>query len=225
MIISKSRTGSRSLKSLMSTRCAISRVRSTMLQETCAEPGAFVRAFDQSRHIGHDEGSSLSRHRARIGGNYAKIRLERRKRVRGDLWTRGGNARNQSGLAGIWKTDQTHVREQFQFEPQFLFFAGLSVFVFARSLMPGLGEFRIAVAASAVAAARRQIALAGLRSDRKALRWCSRRKSRYRPELSESDRPPKRRGNSNLRHVRRAWLRIRDCSGNAAGCCRWDWPR
>ena len=44
-----------------------------------------------------------------------------------------------------------------------LFFARLSVFVFPRSLMPGLGEFRIAVAASATSAPRRQIALTGLR--------------------------------------------------------------
>ena len=34
-----------------------------VLQKSCAEPGALVRALDQSWHVGHDERATLSRHR------------------------------------------------------------------------------------------------------------------------------------------------------------------
>src|SRR5271156_3341426 len=90
------------------------------------------------------------------------MRLERGERIRSDFRTSGGDARNQRGFSSVRETDETDVRQQLQFKPQREFFTGFAVFVFARSLMPGPDEMRIAIAASAVAALGREITLAWL---------------------------------------------------------------
>ena len=59
-----------------------------------------------------------------IGGNHAQMRLERGERIRRNLRTRRGDARNQRGFSRVRKTDQAHIRQQFQFEPQMALFAG-----------------------------------------------------------------------------------------------------
>jgi len=140
-----------------------------MTQETDAEAGAFVRAFDQAGQVGNDEGAAdivaffagaaAGRLRHAIGADNTEIRLERGERIICNFWTRRGNDGNQRGLAGIWKTDQANISEQFQFEPQMAFFAGIAVLVFAWRLMPGLREILIATASAS--AVRDQDALAG----------------------------------------------------------------
>ena len=142
-----------------------------MFQKACAEARAFMRAFDQSRHIRHNKRATLAGRRIGIGGNHTEMRLQRRERIRGNFRPRRGDARNQSGFSSIRETDQPYIRQQFQFKAQVTFFAGLAVFMFARSLMPRPHEIRIAVAASAMSALGGQISLAGLASDQKAARW------------------------------------------------------
>ena len=161
-MISNSRTGSRSFASLVSTRCAISRVRSMCLRNRDSEPGAFMRSFDQSGNVGDHESAARARCGVGIGGNHAEMRLERRERIRGNFRPRRGNARDQRGFSGIREADEPHVREQFQFETQMALLARPAVFVFARSLMPRLGEVRIAISAPAMAAARCAKSLARL---------------------------------------------------------------
>src|SRR5580704_7357650 len=133
-----------------------------MFQEARAEADAFMRAFDQSGNIGHNKRAAMTRRGIGIGGNHAEMRFKRREGIRSDLGPRRGNARNQRGFSGVRETDEAYVRQQFQFEAQRAFFAGLAVFVFARSLMPGPDEMRIAITAAAVAALGGEIALAWL---------------------------------------------------------------
>src|SRR5271155_4590136 len=90
------------------------------------------------------------------------MRFQGGEGIRCDFGARSGDARNQRGFSGVRETDETDVRQQLQFKPQREFLAGLAVFVFAWSLMPGPHEMRITVAASAVAALGREITLAWL---------------------------------------------------------------
>src|SRR5580658_6336888 len=88
------------------------------------------------------------------------MRLESGERVGRDFRARRGNARDERGFSGVGEADESDIGEQLQFEAQAALFAGLAVFVLARSLVPGLGEMRIA--AAAVPAASGAILLAGL---------------------------------------------------------------
>src|SRR5271154_1855519 len=90
------------------------------------------------------------------------MRFQGGEGIRCDFGARSGDARNQRGFSGVRETDETNVRQQLQFKPQREFFAGLAIFVLAWSLMPGPDEMRIAIAAAAVAALGREIALARL---------------------------------------------------------------
>src|SRR5260370_18125541 len=72
---------------------------------------------------------------------------------------RCGNHRYQRGVAGSGETYQADIGQEIQLEAKVAFFAGESVLVFARSLMPGLRKMLIA--ASAAATVRDQDALAG----------------------------------------------------------------
>ena len=125
-----------------------------VLQEASAKPGAVMGALDEARQIGDDERAAGARCSVGIGGDHAEMRLERRERIRSDLRTRRRNARDQRGLTRIRKTDEAHVREQFQFETQVAFLAGMSVFMLARRLVPRSNELRIAVTTAAASTAR-----------------------------------------------------------------------
>ena len=112
-------------------------------------PGALVRAFDQARQIGDDEGAaelSAFASGAAVGVHHAEIWLQRGKRIVGDFRPRRGDHRNQRGLSRIGEAHQAHVSQQFQFQPQMAFFAGMPVFMFARRLVPGLRKVLIAAA-------------------------------------------------------------------------------
>src|SRR5262245_40683502 len=81
-----------------------------MREELRAESVAFVRAFDQTRHIGHDEGSVIAQL------HDAEIRRQRRERVVGDLRPRRRDARDECALARVREADESDVREEL--EPQ-----------------------------------------------------------------------------------------------------------
>src|ERR1700745_143699 len=125
-----------------------------VLQEASTKPSSVMGALDEARQIGDDERAAGSRCRVGIGGDHAEMRLERRERIRSDLRTCRRNARDQCGLTGVRKTNEAHIREQFQFETQVAFLAGMSVFMLARRLMPRSNELRIAVTTATASTAR-----------------------------------------------------------------------
>src|SRR5262249_9446163 len=127
-----------------------------------AETSPLVRALDQSRQVGdHERAAEFATFatRAAIRADHAQIRLERGEWIVGDLGSRRGDHGNQRGLAGVGEADQADVGDEFQSEPQVTLFAGLAFLVFARCLVPGLGE--VLVAATTAAPMRDPHALAG----------------------------------------------------------------
>src|ERR1700676_4576208 len=119
-------------------------------------------AFDEAGQIGDDEGAAefcAVAAGTAVSINDAKIWLERGEGIICDFRTRCGNYGNQRGFAGVRKTDKSNIGEQLQFKAKMPLFSGETIFVFARSLMPGLGKMLIA--ASAASALRDQHALSG----------------------------------------------------------------
>ena len=57
----------------------------------------------------------------------AEVRLERRERVVGDLGLRGGQGREQRGLAGVRQPDEPDVGDEPQLEAQPVLLAGLAL--------------------------------------------------------------------------------------------------
>src|SRR4029079_15708373 len=98
-------------------------------QELEAQPLPFVRAFDDSRNVGNDEGPMIRQL------DHSQVRSERRKGIVGDLWARSGNHREQSGFAGIRLAHQAHVCDQLELELEFWHFALLTRLPLARCLM------------------------------------------------------------------------------------------
>ena len=90
------------------------------------------------------------------------MRFECGKGIRRDLRPCRRNARDERGLACVGEANETDVREQFQFEAHVALFALFTIFMLARSLMPGLAERWIPVAAPAASAMSREKALARL---------------------------------------------------------------
>src|ERR1700747_1443962 len=92
-------------------------------QKANAEARAFVRALNQARQIGYNEGASdvvaffsgaaAGGLRNAIGADDTKIWLKRSERIVGNFRARSGNHRNQRGLAGGGIPDKTHIRKQF----------------------------------------------------------------------------------------------------------------
>ena len=99
----------------------ITRVRSTWRKKAVAESRALVRAFDQPGNVDHHE---------RFFGaeaHDAELRLERRKRIVGDLRARRRDRGEQRRFAGVREADDTAVGEQFELEPQRKRFGRLAV--------------------------------------------------------------------------------------------------
>src|SRR5437016_1094198 len=116
-------------------------------EETDAEARAQVCPFDQAGKISHDKSASELRAvpAGPAGGiNDAEVGFERGERIVRDLGARGGNNGNQRRLADVGKTNQANIGEKFQFQAKIALFAGESVFVFARGLVPRLGKVLIA---------------------------------------------------------------------------------
>ena len=127
-------------------------------QELRAQPGSCVRALDQARNVGDHKADFILRIAHR---NHAKIRLQSGERIVGDLRPRRRDARDQRGLTHVRISDQADIRQQLQFKPVVVFFAGASILVLARRLMHRSGKARIA--ASTAAAAGNHHALIGRR--------------------------------------------------------------
>ena len=89
MMISKSRTGSRSFASLVSTRCAIRRVRSKCFRKRVPRPTPSCAPSIRPGRSATTKERPCARRCVGIGGNDAQMRLKRGKRIRGDFRTRG----------------------------------------------------------------------------------------------------------------------------------------
>src|SRR3984885_12463549 len=113
-----------------------------VLQELNAQTVPQVRAFDQSRNVGHHEGL-IAR------ADYAKIGFQSSKWIVGDFGPRRRDARDQSGFAGVGKPDESHVSQQLQLQTQLLFFAWTPRLVLGGRLMGGCSEMLIPAASLA----------------------------------------------------------------------------
>src|SRR6185369_16780472 len=96
-------------------------------QKAIAQTRARVRAFNQSRYIGNDEGVKVSQ------VHDAEMRFQSRERIISNLWARCRNGRDKRRLAGIWKTHQAHIRKQLQLELKVQLFSTAAALVIARS--------------------------------------------------------------------------------------------
>src|SRR5580692_9955964 len=104
-----------------------------------------MRPFNQPRNIRHHKAALFFRF---SHGHNAEVRLQSRKRIIGNLRPRRRDSRNQRGLANIGITDQPNIREQLKFQPEDTFFAGPSLFMFARSLVRRRSKARITAPAA-----------------------------------------------------------------------------
>src|SRR5260370_18940460 len=83
-------------------------------QESNAQAGAFMRAFDQSRQVSDDIRSpnlSAFAASAAIRVHYAKVRLEGRKWIVPNLRPPRGNHGNKRSLPPLPKAPQSHLRQ------------------------------------------------------------------------------------------------------------------
>ena len=131
-------------------------------QKADTEAGAQVRPFNEAGQIRDDERAAKLRSvaaGAAVSVDDTEIGFERGKGIIGDLWPGSGNDGDQRRFSSVWEADEAHVGEKFQLEAKMAFFAGESFLMFARGLVPGLGEMLIA--ASAAATVHDQYALAG----------------------------------------------------------------
>ena len=119
------------------------RVALNVAQKTQTEATPLAGSLNDSGNIGHDEGFAIT-----IGHN-AEPGLKGGEWIVGYLGAGGREAGKQGGLAGIGKSHQTHVGQEFQFHNDHHLlhgFAGLSI---ARRLVGGGAELPVAQSATA----------------------------------------------------------------------------
>src|ERR1017187_505556 len=112
-----------------------------MAQKLDAEARPQVRALDEPRHVGNNEGLEVG---LLAHSDNAQIGLESGERIVGNLGLGGRDPRNKCGFAGVGIADQAHIGEQLQFQPVVALFACTSQFVLARSLMGAGGKVLVA---------------------------------------------------------------------------------
>ena len=78
-----------------------------MAEKTVAEPGAFMRAFDEAGNVGEDEF-------APVAGDDAKPWHERREGIVGDLRLGGGDRGEKGRFAGVGQADKPCVGDELQ---------------------------------------------------------------------------------------------------------------
>ena len=100
-------------------------------------PGAEVRALNQARHVGDDEGLLI---RLLAHGDHAEVGFEGGEGVVGDLGLGGGDAGDERGLAGIGVADQADVGQQLQLQPVIALLAGAAQFVLAGAWWVGVAK-------------------------------------------------------------------------------------
>ena len=84
-------------------------------QELDAQSRAQMRAFDQPWHVGDNKGLLLG---LLADGDHAEIGFQRGEWIIGDLGPRGGDARDQRGLARVGIADEADVGEQLELQAE-----------------------------------------------------------------------------------------------------------
>ena len=97
-----------------------------VLEEADTKARSIRRAFDQARYVGHDETFFG------IDTNDAEVRVQRGKRVVGDLRAGGGDGADQRALAGVGQAKQADVGQHAQFEADFELFTLFAIGFLAR---------------------------------------------------------------------------------------------
>src|SRR5688572_14449555 len=111
-------------------------------QKPIAQTCSSVSAFDQSGDIGNNKRAKVSEI------DDTQMRFQRRKRIVSNLRMRGRYCRNERRLSCVWKTDQTNVCEQLQFELQVQLFSLASALVIARCAVCRSREVRVSKSAA-----------------------------------------------------------------------------
>src|SRR5712692_271694 len=114
-----------------------------------------VRALDQAGDIGYDEAAEI------VELHHTKLRLECRERVVGDLRARRGEPRDERGFSGVGESDQAHIGEQLQLEPQPALFTRTPGLMLQRSLVRGRCETGVAPATPAAVGDQEPLARSG----------------------------------------------------------------
>src|SRR5207245_11250416 len=117
-------------------------------EEVTANTRACVGASNQTGHIFTHETFFIG---MLANNNYVENRLQCGERIIGDFWPGGRNARNQSRLANVGISDQSHIGEQLELQAINAFLSWAAIFVLARSLMRGSRKPGVAASASATA--------------------------------------------------------------------------
>jgi len=125
-----------------------------MPEKAIADASPFMRAFDQTRNVGEDEIDIVNL-------DHTEIWVKRREGIIRYLGLGRADRRQKSRFAGIRKADHTCVRDQFQPEPNRHFDALKARIDAARR--PVCRRLEAGVSEAAVAAARKQGALTGMR--------------------------------------------------------------
>ena len=113
-----------------------------MPEEVVAQALAPAGAWDQARHVGHDELDVA-------GLDHAKVRDQGGERVVGDLRPGRGHRRDQGGLARVGEADQPDVGDRLQLEDEVALLPRLALEGEAGRLAPRRGQRRVAEPAPA----------------------------------------------------------------------------
>ena len=116
-------------------------------QERVTEPRPAAGTLDQPGHVGDRRAALVLV--AEV--HDPEVRLERGEGVVGDLGRRGGQRRQEGGLAGVRQPDQPDVGDEPQLEAQPMLLAGLALLGVLGCLVGGGLEVRVAKAAAAAA--------------------------------------------------------------------------
>src|SRR5712691_6105053 len=131
-----------------------------------------VRSFDEAWKIGdHERAAQLCAvpASATVSVNNTQIRFQRGEGVVRNFRARRGDHGNQSGLAGIGKSNQADIGQEFQLQTDMPLLAWKTIFMFARSLVPGLGKVLIAASAPASVCDQHALARGGEIGDGRAM--------------------------------------------------------
>ena len=121
-----------------------------MAEETVAEAGALVRAFDQAGDVGEHELAAVDR-------DDAELRMQRGEGIVGDLRLGCCDRREEGRLACIRQPDEAGIGDQLEAQPDGQLLAGLARIGAARRAVGRGLETRIAEAAIAAARERRAL--------------------------------------------------------------------
>src|SRR5215203_2767228 len=112
-------------------------------EEPIAQARASMRTFDQSGYIGNYKCTKV----AKI--NHAEMWFQRGERIVSNLRTSSGHSRDERRLSGIWKTNQSDVSQQLQFELEIQLFSLAATLMVARCAIRRAREVRISKSAPA----------------------------------------------------------------------------